>query len=178
MFATWEHFGIACLKSETPMARQAQEYFLRAGEEFAINAAAEQETGYSVQQLQQIADRLGAIEQRLTIPTPADLGEQQVLAARIANMEHLMRVGQIAGLPVTADNTSLAYEALMGQVAGVPVKTLAARDQHEAATFLGKKKREGWRTTYTSGDRIIEQMLGKRASKLMRHYNLHIEKNL
>lgn len=178
MFATWEHFGIACLKSETPMARQAQEYFLRAGEEFAINAAAEQETGYSVQQLQQIADRLGAIEQRLTIPTPADLGEQQVLAARIANMEHLMRVGQIAGLRVTADNTSLAYEALMGQVAGVPVKTLAARDQHEAATFWGKKKREGWRTTYTSGDRIIEQMLGKRASKLMRHYNLHIEKNL
>jgi hypothetical protein len=103
-FATWEHFGIACLKSETPMAHEAQAYCLRAGEEFAMNAAAEQETGHSLRQLQQIADRLGAIEQRLTVPATHDLANQQVLAARIANMEHLMRVGQIGGIRVTAQN--------------------------------------------------------------------------
>jgi hypothetical protein len=39
---------IACLKRETPMAREVQAYFLHAGEAFAINAVADQETCFSL----------------------------------------------------------------------------------------------------------------------------------
>jgi hypothetical protein len=60
------------MKSETPMATQIQAYLLNAGVVAAAIIIAEHETSHSVHQLQQIADRLGAIEQRLTIPTPDD----------------------------------------------------------------------------------------------------------
>ena len=41
--------------------------------------------------------------------------------AHITNYENLMRAGHIGNIRVTADNTPLAYEAVMGQMAGVPV---------------------------------------------------------
>src|SRR6266850_1022353 len=121
------------MKSETSIAHQIQAYLLDAGVAAAANVIAEQETGHSVLQLQQIAERLGAIESRLTAPTAPDMIEQQVLAARITNDENLIRAGQIGNIRVGSHNMSLAYEALMGQVAGIQVTTLKARDLNTAS---------------------------------------------
>jgi hypothetical protein len=63
-------------------------------------------------QPQQITDRLATIEQRLMLLQAPDVAEQQVLAARIANMQHL---------------------AWVRQIASIQVKTLAARDLPTAA---------------------------------------------
>jgi hypothetical protein len=46
LFASWDHFAIACLKSETPMATEIQAYLLDAGVAAAANLIAEQETGH------------------------------------------------------------------------------------------------------------------------------------
>jgi hypothetical protein len=72
LFASWDHFAIACLKSETPMATEIQAYLLDAGIAPAANAITGHETGHSVHQLLQIAECLGAIEQRLTLTAPTD----------------------------------------------------------------------------------------------------------
>jgi hypothetical protein len=48
LFASWDHFAIACLKSETLMATESQAYLLDAGVVAADNVIAEEETGYSV----------------------------------------------------------------------------------------------------------------------------------
>ena len=41
-----------------------------------------------------------------------------------------------------------------------------------------RSAKEGWRTVYEGGNAQTEIQLGKQASKLMRVYNLHKEKNL
>jgi hypothetical protein len=112
LFATWDHFGIAAMKSETAMARKVQAYFLDSGVRVVADAIAEQETGLSVHQLeafaQRVEQRFDAMEQRLTVPTSHDLIDQRVLAARIANYERLTRAGQIDNIRVGSHNISLA----------------------------------------------------------------------
>jgi hypothetical protein len=49
LFASWDHFAIACLKSETPMATEIQAYLLDAGVAAAANVIAEQETGHDLE---------------------------------------------------------------------------------------------------------------------------------
>jgi hypothetical protein len=53
LFTSWDHFAMACLKSENPMAHEIQAYLLDAGVA-AANIIAEHATGYYVRQLQQI----------------------------------------------------------------------------------------------------------------------------
>jgi hypothetical protein len=47
LFASWDHFAVACLKSETPMAHEIQAYLLDAGVAAAANIIVEQETGHT-----------------------------------------------------------------------------------------------------------------------------------
>jgi hypothetical protein len=123
-FATWDHFAIACINSQTPMAREMKEFFLQAGEQYGMNALAEAETGLSVHQIETLAQRFeqrfDAIELRLVVPTPHDIAEQLVMAMRITNFENLIRVGHIGNIRVGSHKMGLAYEALVGFTHAMP----------------------------------------------------------
>jgi hypothetical protein len=77
------------------------------------------------------------------------------MALRITNFENLMRAGQLGNIRVGPHNIGLAFEALAGQVAGLPVQTLKARNLHRATCFWSLQRREGWRTTYPGGNTAI-----------------------
>jgi hypothetical protein len=49
LFASWDHFAIACMKNETPMATEIQAYLLDAGVSAAANAIAEHESDHHLE---------------------------------------------------------------------------------------------------------------------------------
>jgi hypothetical protein len=49
LFASWDHFAIACMKSETMVASKIQAYLLDAGVAAAANIIAEQESDHHLE---------------------------------------------------------------------------------------------------------------------------------
>jgi KilA-N domain len=68
---------------------------------------------------------------------------------KIENFTAIIQLRQRLGMKVDR-NVHLAVEALQGQVVDLPVVTLKARDLHYAEHFWAEKRKEGWRTHYST----------------------------